>query len=313
MKQLTICIWIFVFSALVFSHFSYAEKMYKYQAKDGTWHFTNIPPATDQPVKVSKVHVDERKKRLTVQRRGPKERPEFYVYNEFYGPVEFEFLLKESVNIRSKPALPVRLIIPAYKETSAVTIWPANPLQPWSYRYQYSYSLGDPKASHHPPKPYHLPFESGTFNISQAFNGKFSHTAPHSRHAVDIPMPEGTKLCAARAGVVMDIANDFFTGGAEAAFGERANLIRILHDDGTMAVYAHLKLESARFPLGTRVSEGQVIAESGNTGFSTGPHLHFVIQKNAGMKLVSVPFQFEGKDGQGVTPVFGMVIGGDAD
>ncbi|QTA83212.1 Peptidase M23 domain-containing protein [Desulfonema limicola] len=122
-------------------------------------------------------------------------------------------------------------------------------------------------------------------------------------------MPEGTKICAAREGVVMDIANDFFTGGAEAAFGERANLIRILHDDGTMAVYAHLKLESARFPLGTRVPEGRVIAESGNTGFSTGPHLHFVIQKNTGMNLAAVPFEFQGRDGKGFTPVLGMVLG----
>lgn len=313
MKQIKIHICILAFIAFFSSHISHAEKMYKYKGKDGTWHFSNIPPATDQPVKVSKVRVDERKKRLTVQRRGTKDRPEFYVFNEFYGPVEFEFLLKQSKNIRSKPALPVRVVIPAYKELSAVSLWPANPLKPWSYRYQYSYSPGDPKAVHRPKKPYHLPFKSGKFNISQAFNGKFSHTAAHSRHAVDIPMPEGTELCAVREGVVMDIANDFFTGGAQASFGERANLIRILHDDGTMAVYAHLKLESAKFPLGTRVSEGQVIAESGNTGFSTGPHLHFVIQKNTGMKLISVPFKFEGGDGIGVTPVFGMVLEGDGE
>jgi len=308
MKQLIIYILLSVFSTLICSNFSNAEKMYKYKGKNGTWHFSNIPPATEQPVKVSNIRVKERKNRVSVKRRDLKDKVEFYVYNEFYGPIEFEFLLKEFTNVQSKPLLPVRLVIPAYKEVLAVTLMPANPFKSWSYRCQYIHLPGDPKASHNPQKPYGLPFESGVFNISQAFNGKASHTHPQSRYAVDIPMPEGTNICAARAGIIMDIANDFFTGGAEESFGERANFIRILHDDGTMAVYAHLKLESAKFPLGTRVSEGQVIAESGNTGFSTGPHLHFVIQKNTGMNLVSIPFKFEGKGEQGVTPVFGMVL-----
>lgn len=75
-----------------------------------------------------------------------------------------------------------------------------------------------------------------------------------------------------------------------------------------MGPYLHLKDESARVAQGDRVRAGQWIADSGNTGFSTGPHLHFVVQRNVGMALESVSFEFEGGDGRPVTPETGMVL-----
>ena len=80
-------------------------------------------------------------------------------------------------------------------------------------------------------------------------------------------------------------------------YGGRANFIRILHDDGTMALYAHLRSEGALVRVGQRVRAGQQIGLSGNTGFTTGPHLHFVIQVNRGMKLESLPFRMRGPNG----------------
>jgi murein DD-endopeptidase MepM/ murein hydrolase activator NlpD len=64
-----------------------------------------------------------------------------------------------------------------------------------------------------------------------------------------------------------------------------SNSIRILHDDGSMAVYAHLQVGRAQVYVGMRVQAGQLIAYSGNTGFSSGPHLHFAVQVNQGMNL----------------------------
>ena len=92
----------------------------------------------------------------------------------------------------------------------------------------------------------------------------------------------------------MDVEEDFNRGGTDwKKFADKANHVRILHDDGTMAVYAHLDLASVSVRPGARIRAGQKIARSGNTGFSTGPHLHFVIQQNTGMKLISVPFKFQ--------------------
>ena len=92
----------------------------------------------------------------------------------------------------------------------------------------------------------------------------------------------------------MDVEEDFNHGGTNLEeFGDKANHVRILHDDGTMALYAHLDLASVIVRPGARVRAGQKIARSGNTGFSSGPHLHFAIQQNVGMKLISVPFRFQ--------------------
>ena len=67
--------------------------------------------------------------------------------------------------------------------------------------------------------------------------------------------------------------------------------IRLLHDDGGMAVYAHLQAGGTPVRVGERVRQSQRIARSGNTGFSSAPHLHFAVQANTGMRLQSIPFR----------------------
>jgi murein DD-endopeptidase MepM/ murein hydrolase activator NlpD len=74
-------------------------------------------------------------------------------------------------------------------------------------------------------------------------------------------------------------------------YAQRANLVRVLHSDGSMAVYAHLQENGVYVRVGDRVNVGQQIAASGNTGYSSGPHLHFGVQVNTGMRLVSIPFR----------------------
>lgn len=70
------------------------------------------------------------------------------------------------------------------------------------------------------------------------------------------------------------------------------NFVRILHSDGTMGVYLHLSEGSVVVSEGQQVSVGTPLGRSGNTGNSSGPHLHFVVQRNTGMGLVSIPYQF---------------------
>jgi murein DD-endopeptidase MepM/ murein hydrolase activator NlpD len=115
--------------------------------------------------------------------------------------------------------------------------------------------------------------------------------------------PIGTPLLAARAGTVMDVEEDFNIGGTDKdRFAERANRVLILHDDGTMAVYAHIDLASVTVRPGLHVRAGRQIARSGNTGFSSGPHLHFAVQQNIGMEVVSLPFKFARKESEPLVP-----------
>ena len=158
---------------------------------------------------------------------------------------------------------------------------------------------GDPAASHVPPVPYRLPYPIGSaYTISQAYPERITHLDRSSEYAIDFEMPIGTPVHAARGGIVMEVAGDYYGADDSVATSELpANLIRVLHDDGTMALYAHLQWNSIRVAPGERVERGEWIASSGNTGFSTGPHLHFAVQRNRGGLLVSLPIEFAGGDG----------------
>jgi murein DD-endopeptidase MepM/ murein hydrolase activator NlpD len=87
---------------------------------------------------------------------------------------------------------------------------------------------------------------------------------------------------------------------------DEANFVQVLHEDGTYAIYAHLQLDTVRVKPGQRIARGEYIANSGNTGFSSGPHLHFVVLRNAGMRSESVPVTFAGPGGASVTPRSGQ-------
>ncbi|MGY2373646.1 M23 family metallopeptidase [Pseudomonas sp. SDO524_S393] len=135
---------------------------------------------------------------------------------------------------------------------------------------------------------YPLPWRGGPFRLTQGPNGSFSHTDAKSRYAMDIAMPEGTPIIAARAGVVVNIENAQVGRGNDAS----GNFVRVRHDDGTEGVYLHLKQGSVSVRAGQRVAVGSPLALSGNTGNSSGPHLHFVVQRATEAGLVSIPYEF---------------------
>ena len=148
-----------------------------------------------------------------------------------------------------------------------------------------------------------IPFR-GKFRVTQANGGSFSHRGPKNFYAIDVAMPIGTPIYAARAGKVVDMKMYFTKSGLDPAAHGKANYIRLRHDDGTMTVYVHLKPNSERVKLGDYVGGGEQIAESGNTGYTSGPHLHFAVQRNNGIATVSIPFKVYGT----LEPKIGMWI-----
>jgi murein DD-endopeptidase MepM/ murein hydrolase activator NlpD len=119
--------------------------------------------------------------------------------------------------------------------------------------------------------------ESGKYSQLPKLSGYFINPAPsarrsqtmHGHNGVDMAAPVGTSILASAGGTVT-VARDT---GWNYGYGK---YIVITHPNGTQTVYAHLS--AINVSVGQAVSQGQKIAAMGNTGNSTGPHLHFEIR-----------------------------------
>ncbi|GAB4196153.1 MAG: peptidoglycan DD-metalloendopeptidase family protein [Wenzhouxiangellaceae bacterium] len=268
----------------------HSAEIYKYQNEQGQWVFTDKKPADGQAETVE----------VETQHQDGADAPEFkyvvvdgeyqvQVENPYYAPLEVNLIMGNQHG-------QVRDVI-APRETAI--IHRSNQPLPGS---DYQWTWGDPATS--PTEQlYRIPIgRSGEYQITQSFRGTFSHSQQTSLYAVDIRMPVGTDIVAARAGTVFIARDHYQFGGKNEYFLDKANLIKVLHEDGTYATYAHILVGSASVRNGDRVSAGQKIARSGSTGFSTTPHLHFVIRRNSGLRTNSIPFRFVDQDGQAFTP-----------
>lgn len=88
-------------------------------------------------------------------------------------------------------------------------------------------------------------------------------------HGLDIGAKAGTPIKAAQAGTVR------FAGYKNRIYG---NAVEIVHDNGLVTVYAHNSKNLVK--KGQRVAAGEIIAQVGSTGRTTGPHLHFEVRIN---------------------------------
>jgi murein DD-endopeptidase MepM/ murein hydrolase activator NlpD len=299
----------FIFSS-IFSLPATAKKLYKFQNENGNWIFTDQAPYTDKEIIVKQLDV-ETKKRVKLLKSENKEEQNYYIYNEYAGPVEVEINFSEKENIYAIPELPHRFVIPSGKSDIIFKIRSINKTNSWKYNIKYNYVTGMPIKNYVSREVYFPPISpNSSFKISQSFGGEFSHMDDQSKYAVDISMPIGTPIFAARDGIVMSVDDDFYKNGLDKKYLSEANSIRILHNDGSMAVYAHLEPEKHQVYSGLKVQTGQLIGYSGNTGFSSGPHLHFAIQINNGMSINSVPFKFINDKGQVEEPILGKTLVG---
>jgi murein DD-endopeptidase MepM/ murein hydrolase activator NlpD len=100
-------------------------------------------------------------------------------------------------------------------------------------------------------------------------------------NSVDFIVPEGTEVYSAAPGQVVKVKDDSSIGGLDVKFWEDGNYIIISH--GIEATwYEHLRYKGAVVSAGQKVTEGQLIGYSGNTGLSYGPHLHFQVNRYFG-------------------------------
>jgi len=213
--------------------------------------------------------------------------------NALAGPIEVMLRASGGTTLPSDPPLPARAGVPAAGSALVARLrLPSGRSGEWPLSLS-----GVPGSSNARPRDieYALPLHQRENRIDQGFEGRFSHDDEQNRYALDFAADIGTPVVAARAGTVMQVEYGFRASGR--SFGEyasRANFIRVLHDDGTMALYAHLAPDGVLVRQGQQVRAGQRIGLSGNTGYSTAPHLHFALQVNRGMRLVSIPFRMHG-------------------
>ena len=173
--------------------------------------------------------------------------------------------------------------------------WPNpqdNILRKIEQSFSYDFTLGDPNAVHDDRYEYNLPFPEGKSHVlSQGNKTDYTHNTSISNYAFDFAMPEGSYVAAARGGIVGYVEENNSKSGEDINLIKKSNRIIVCHDDGTIAVYAHLKKNGAIVEIGDRVFAGQVIGLSGNTGFSSSPHLHFTVA--IGNRSIPIRFRNE--------------------
>ena len=176
-------------------------------------------------------------------------------------------------NMKTATAMPSHFIVPA-SNTGFELIELVAGKGKYSYQIQYETFKGITTGHHHNDKyVYGLPVK-GKCKIIQGYYGKFSHI---DKKAIDFGLPMGSDVIAAREGLVLEIKSDGKHSCLDPGCEKEGNFVKILHDDGSVASYYHLKHNGCLVKPGQKIAKGQVIAISGNNGYSSEPHLHFEV------------------------------------
>lgn len=202
-------------------------------------------------------------------------------HNRGAAPISAIVSILESENLGSNQNWPIISVIPPFSDKIIGSVYPRD----LSYSYRFSTSAkaraGIVGAIPDASAQYRLPYLDGrAFVMGQAPGGKITtHNTSESQYAIDFTMPEGTLILAARSGTVIEVEDNFIEGGKESRLMAQANDVQILHQDGTVATYAHLMPGGVSVKPGQQVQTGDLIGYAGSTGYSSGPHLHFVVSR----------------------------------
>jgi len=217
-------------------------------------------------------------KSVVVTSKRVNERYDIYIENRNPFDITLELNINGN-NIKTSRRLPYKRVYGPESTRLALQVFVADKSKSYSINTDYTWFMGDIYARHNDSYIYRLPFRRGeSYKLGQGYNGDFSHSGS-SKYALDFMMPTGTTVLAAREGVVIMTHSESNRGGPSRNYQEDANFIIIRHDDGTLGEYAHLMKNGVLVEPGQKVRKGEKIGFSGNTGFSSGPHLHFMVTK----------------------------------
>ncbi|MFA5233425.1 MAG: M23 family metallopeptidase [Sulfurimonas sp.] len=218
-----------------------------------------------------------------------------YAYNN--NPYTVTISIKADFsNLKSDKAKYSSLTLGAHTNAECTRFTPING-NAYSYTLEYTWILGSQNAVHDESYVYRLPFPLGnSYIVSQGYNGKKTHFGS-SRYAIDFAMDVGTKIYAARDGKVAKTKSDSNIRGIGKEYSKHGNFVTIEHSDGTFATYYHLKQNGVAVSVGNTVKRGDLLGYSGNTGYSSGPHLHFaVFTLDSKLKTQTLPIKFQSAD-----------------
>ena len=172
---------------------------------------------------------------------------------------------------------PMIVVIKPHSTKLISVLKPKKSARQYNYKYSYEFVDGNVNSKHDDSYIYNLPYKKGrSYILGQGYNGHYSH---HNSNSLDFNMDVGTPIHAMRGGKVVYVVEKNKKGCASSKCAKYANQIRIQHSDGTYADYYHLKYKGVIVNSGDQVKKGQHIGYSGNTGWTSGPHLHVKIYK----------------------------------
>lgn len=124
------------------------------------------------------------------------------------------------------------------------------------------------------------------YPISQGYGERPNvYPSTNGHMGLDWACPPGTPICAAADGIVTRAELDTATAANPGAgYGYH---VRIRHDNGWTTIYGHLS--QVQVKTGQKILSGEIIGLSGNTGFSTGPHLHFEVRTGESIQTTIDP------------------------
>ncbi len=261
-----------------------------------------------EALKLRKLLVSKKRGGVIVYAQEEKGDIGFVIENLFEMHVSATLHIKDIKGYQSKETLPYRLVLKPKEKRKVVSLENiSKKKQVGHFNSHISWSKGAVDAQEDVDFIYALPFHK-SHKVSQGFNGNTSHKGT-SQYAVDFAMPVGTAVYAARGGKVVEVVQHHDQHGMSLKMRQFANYVIIEHEDKTLGRYFHLQHQGVKVKLAQVVKKGELIALSGNTGRTSGAHLHFVVTKaedyKEGYRSRSIPIKFKCTEGIVDNPING--------